>query len=166
MYFRLSEHPFPPISSDNRGSTVFRILPVVYGSSVVWKWHSDGYTLYICIHNLQEIHNMYTVGVRKPGEPDRGRQPSQPEPSNPGKGKMYNTSKQYKKTHHAPFSTNRQPSQPEHNKPEKIQNTKKPNTNKHTGINPVIRAVASSPILAGALFSFHHQKTGVLVYNT
>ena len=33
----------------------------------------------------------------KPGEPDKGRQPSQPsqpEPSKPGEGKMYNTSNQ------------------------------------------------------------------------
>ena len=39
-----------------------------------------------CIHNLQEMHN--TVGVYKPGEPDKGRKPSQPEPSKLGNGKI------------------------------------------------------------------------------
>ena len=47
------------------------------------------------IQNLQEMHN--TVGVYKPGEPDNGRQPSQPEPSKLGKGKMYNNTRKHLK---------------------------------------------------------------------
>ena len=43
--------------------------------------HSDGCTLYTLLHNLLEIHNTVVV---KPGEPDKERQPSQPEPSKPG----------------------------------------------------------------------------------
>ena len=52
---------------------------------------SESWVHTICIHNMQEIHNTYTIGVCKLGEADKGRQPSQPESSKPGKGKMYNT---------------------------------------------------------------------------
>ena len=76
-----------------------------------------------------------------PGEPDKGGQPSQPEPSKPGKGKMYSTSKQYKKTYHALYytlvQTDNQSQQAR--KKYKIQVN---NTNKHTPINPVIVQLA------------------------
>ena len=66
------------------------------------------------------MHN--TVGVYKPGEPDKGRQPSQPEPSKLGKGKMYNNTRKHLKhtTLLQNISANRQPNQPEPSKPEKI----------------------------------------------
>ena len=64
------------------------------------------------------MHN--TVGVYKPGEPDKGRQPSQPEPSKLGKGKMYNNTRKHLKHTTLFNSTNRQPNQPEPSKPEKI----------------------------------------------
>ena len=34
-----------------------------------------------------EVKELYTVGVCKPGDQKKGRQPSQPEPSKPGEGK-------------------------------------------------------------------------------
>ena len=105
---------------------------------------SESWVHTICIHNLQEIHNTYTIGVCKLGEADKGRQPSQPEPSKPGKGKMYNTSKQYKKTYHTLYNTlaqtNSQANQsPASQKKYKIQVN---NTYKHTAINPVIMQLA------------------------
>ena len=62
------------------------------------------------------MHN--TVGVYKPGEPDKG---SQPEPRKLDKGKMYNnTRKHLKHTKLLQYiNTNRQPNQPEPSKPEK-----------------------------------------------
>ena len=90
---------------------------------LVHHWCSNGTVMCthsICIQNLQEMHN--TVGVYKPGEPDKGRQPSQPEPSKLGKGKMYNNTRKHLKhtTLLQNISTNRQPNQPEPSKPEKI----------------------------------------------
>ena len=66
------------------------------------------------------MHN--TVRVHKLGEPDKGRQPSQPEPSKLGKGKMYNNTRKHLKhtTLLQYISTNRQPNQPEPSKPENI----------------------------------------------
>ena len=85
---------------------------------------------------------MYTVGVCKPGEPDKGRHPSQPEPSKPGKGKIYNTGKQYKCSLQY-ISTNRQPNQPEPSKPDKLlYKIQVNNTNEHTAINPIIVQLA------------------------
>ena len=49
------------------------------------------------------MHN--TVGVYKPGEPDKGRQPSQPEPSKLGKGKMYNNTRKHLKQYHTLYNT-------------------------------------------------------------
>ena len=57
-----------------------------------------------------------------------------------GKDKMYNTSKQYKKTYHTLYNTlvqtDSQANQPEKNK------TQVSNTNEHTATNPVIVQLA------------------------
>ena len=98
------------------------------------------------------MHN--TVGVYKPGEPDKGRQPSQPEPSKLGKGKMYNNTRKHT-TLLQYISTNRQPNQPEPSKPEKNIVKYKTyvhyNTNKHTcpcaaGMSSLFRCPAAMHI--------------------
>ena len=110
---------------------------------MIYQWCGNGTVMVhtICIHNLQEIHNTYTVGVCKLGEPDKGRQPSQPEPSKLGKGKMYNTSKQCKKTYNTLYNTLVQ-TDSQANQSLASQEIQVNNTNKRTAINPVIVQLA------------------------
>ena len=133
-----------------------------YDLSMVWQWHSDGVHT-ICIHNLQEIYN--TVGVYKPGEPDKRRQPSQPEPSKLGKGKMYNNTRKHLKIPHSLqyISTNRQPNQPESSKVRKNIKYKTYvhyNTNKHTcpcaaGMSNLFRCPAAIDTRSASTGSWH-----------
>ena len=105
---------------------------------MVWQWHSDVYTLW---HTQFAADTQYcNVRICKPVEPDKGRQPSQPESSKPGEGKS-TIQKNKIKIKHTTLFPNRQPSQPEPGKSggmmKKYKVIQVDNPNKHAAINLV-----------------------------
>ena len=66
---------------------------------MIHQWCGNGTVMGTHYMHTQPTGDAQYCGVCKPGEPDKGRQPSQPEPSKLGKGKMYkNTRKHLKHT--------------------------------------------------------------------